>query len=120
MVPRLAETHTEELVQLCNACWDPGQAYNRINLMQLVVCYKSGKWKKASHLYFVSYTSVQNFNKHIPSKMIIKSSGNLGNYILTKYTHNLSLMVRGRDKHHFYYLRYYITQAFFAVCCFIV
>lgn len=43
MVPRLAETRTEELVQLCSACWDPGQAYNRINLKQPVGCYKSAK-----------------------------------------------------------------------------
>lgn len=43
MVPRLAETRTEELVQLCSACWDPGQAYNQINLKQPVGCYKSAK-----------------------------------------------------------------------------
>lgn len=69
MVPHLAETHTEELVQLCSACWDPEQAYNRINLMQLVGCYKRAKWRKASHFYFESHTSVQNFNKHILSKI---------------------------------------------------
>lgn len=77
MVPHLAETHTEELVQLCSACWDPGQAYNRINLMQLVGCYKSAKQRKVSQLYFVSHTTVKNFSKHIHSKMISKSSGNL-------------------------------------------
>lgn len=94
MVPHLAETHTEELVQLCSACWDPEQAYNRINLMQLVGCYKSAKQRKVSHLYFVSHSSVQNFNKHIPSKMIIKSSGN----IYTNKTHPQSELYSKRQK----------------------
>jgi len=51
MVPHLAETHTEELVQLYSACWDPEQACNQTNLMQLVGCCKRTQWKKASTVF---------------------------------------------------------------------
>lgn len=97
MAPHLAETHTEELVQLCSACWDPGQAYSQINLMQLVGCYESAKQRKR-HIFILYHTYL--WKTSMNTSLPIWSLSAHVTYIPRKHTHNLSLIVRGRNKLH--------------------
>lgn len=60
--------------------------------MQLVGCYKKAKRRKAWH--FQSHNSVQNFDKHIPSKIFRLSN------LHPNKTRNLSLVVGDKDKLH--------------------